>query len=60
MGLNTLKAFWSDESGATAIEYGLLVALLAIACIAGFRAVSGASGGSWDNTSTEVIDAMTP
>jgi pilus assembly protein Flp/PilA len=29
------RAFWSDERGATAIEYGLMVSLIAVALIAG-------------------------
>ncbi|MBE5073002.1 Flp family type IVb pilin [Erythrobacteraceae bacterium E2-1 Yellow Sea] len=28
-----LRALWHDQSGATAIEYGLIVALIAIAMI---------------------------
>lgn len=32
--LNTLKRFWSDESGATMVEYAVLVALIALAVIA--------------------------
>jgi len=29
----TLKKFWADESGATAIEYGLIAAGIALAII---------------------------
>jgi pilus assembly protein Flp/PilA len=29
----TLKKFWTDESGATAIEYGLIAAGIALAII---------------------------
>jgi len=36
---NTFIRFCKDESGATAIEYGLIAALIAVAAIAGFRAV---------------------
>jgi len=28
-----ISRFWSDESGATAIEYGLIVALIAVVII---------------------------
>jgi pilus assembly protein Flp/PilA len=28
-----LKRFWEDESGASAVEYGLLVALIAVVII---------------------------
>ena len=37
--LNTFIRFCKDESGATAIEYGLIAALIAVAAIAGFQAV---------------------
>ena len=32
----TIKAFLSDDQGATAIEYGLLAALIAVAAISSF------------------------
>ncbi len=31
----SFKTFWADEEGATAIEYGLLAALIALAITAG-------------------------
>jgi len=38
--MNTLFArFVKDESGATAIEYGLIAALISVAVIAGVRAI---------------------
>jgi len=37
--MNMLKKFVKDESGATAIEYGLIAALIAIAIIAGARTI---------------------
>jgi pilus assembly protein Flp/PilA len=33
------KHFWNDESGATAIEYGLIAALIAVVIITGVTAV---------------------
>jgi pilus assembly protein Flp/PilA len=30
-----MKRFWNDESGATAVEYGLMVALIAVVIIIG-------------------------
>ena len=35
----TLKRIWMNEEGATAIEYGLIAALIAIAAIAAFQLV---------------------
>ena len=37
--LTTLNAFAKDESGATAIEYGLIAALIALGLIAGLTAI---------------------
>ncbi len=34
-----IQRMLKDESGATAIEYGLIAALIAVAAIAGFQAV---------------------
>jgi pilus assembly protein Flp/PilA len=36
---STLRRLWRDEAGATAIEYGLIAALIAVAAIAAFRLV---------------------
>jgi pilus assembly protein Flp/PilA len=37
--LPTLRRLARDENGATAIEYGLIAALIAVAAIAAFRLV---------------------
>jgi len=52
-----IKLF-SDHRGATAIEYGLIVALIVIAIIGGMSALGGASGGMWGNMSTQVNSAL--
>jgi pilus assembly protein Flp/PilA len=36
-----IAAFFADESGATAIEYGLMTGLVAVAAIAAFVAFGG-------------------
>jgi pilus assembly protein Flp/PilA len=35
----TMKKLWKNEDGATAIEYGLIAALIAVAAIAAFQLV---------------------
>jgi pilus assembly protein Flp/PilA len=40
--LKTLKTFVKDESGATAIEYGLIAALVAVGLIAALSALGTA------------------
>jgi len=37
--MNAITRFWSDESGATAIEYGLLASLIAVVIIAAVKLV---------------------
>ena len=46
------RALRSNERGATAIEYGLIVALIAVVCISGMRALGGGSGGMWGKLQT--------
>ena len=37
--MQKLNTFWHDQQGATAIEYGLIAALVAVAVIAGASAL---------------------
>lgn len=46
--------FVKDEDGATAIEYGLIAALIAVAIIAAIRLV----GGNLSNTFSEVASNL--
>lgn len=48
------QRFWRDESGATAIEYGLIVALISVALIT----VVGNVGGRIQETFTRIADAL--
>jgi len=45
-----LARFAQDESGATAIEYGLIAALIGVAIVTGARAI----GGSLDTLFTDI------
>lgn len=40
-----LARFVADEQGATAIEYGLIAALMAVVIISGLTALGGETGG---------------
>ena len=57
-GLNairrTFRSLGVDSRGATAIEYGLIAALIAVASISGFRALGGGAGGMWSNIAGEI------
>ena len=37
----TIRKFWADETGATAIEYGLIAGLVSVAAIAALTAMGG-------------------
>ena len=48
----------ADQSGATAIEYGLIAALIAVACISGLQTLGGGTGGLWGKISDRTENAM--
>jgi pilus assembly protein Flp/PilA len=52
--MKTLKTLWKDESGATAIEYGLIAALVSVAAITALSAM----GGALDTMFTTVSDLL--
>ena len=52
----SFKTFWADEDGATAIEYGLLASLIALAITVG----AGALCGSLNNLFNDIADRLTP
>ncbi len=49
--------FLKDESGATAIEYGLIAALIAVAIIGGARSVGTSIDAKFDTVASEVDGA---
>lgn len=42
-----LRKLRADRRGATAIEYGLIAALIVIAMMAGLSTLGGGAGGMW-------------
>ncbi|MEJ7776264.1 MAG: Flp family type IVb pilin [Sphingomicrobium sp.] len=48
----------ADGRGATAVEYGLIAALIVVAMIGGLAALGGGTGGMWTELSTTVADAI--
>jgi len=53
---NLMNRFIKDESGATAIEYGLIAALIAVALIVGATAVGNSLNTKFNEVS-QAIDA---
>jgi pilus assembly protein Flp/PilA len=48
----------ADRRGATAIEYGLIVALIVVAMMAGLQSMGGGVGGMWTRINTNMATAM--
>lgn len=47
-----------DQSGATAIEYGLIAGLIVIGLIAGLSSMGGGTSGMWTMISGEATNHM--
>lgn len=47
-----------DEGGATAIEYGLIVALIAVVVLGAVQLLGTSSGDSWAASWTKISDAI--
>ncbi|MGF1592103.1 MAG: Flp family type IVb pilin [Kiloniellaceae bacterium] len=56
--INTIKSFLSDESGATAIEYGLIAALVSVAAIAALGSLGNSLGTMFNSVADELGDAV--
>jgi pilus assembly protein Flp/PilA len=50
--MERIKNFFSDESGASAVEYGLLVAVLAVGLIASMNTLKNAISAAFGRAST--------
>jgi pilus assembly protein Flp/PilA len=48
----------ADMRGATAVEYGLIVALIVIAMMSGLSALGGGANGMWGKLSNQVQNNM--
>lgn len=56
---NSAIRFYRNDSGATAVEYGLILGLMTIALIGAIGATGSGTGDKWDGVSNQVGDAMT-
>lgn len=57
--MTTIKRFLDDESGATAIEYGLIAALIAVGIIAAATTLGSGLSGLFNKISTK-LDVTVP
>lgn len=52
--MTILRKLWSDESGATAIEYGLIAALIAVAVMTTVSGLGGQLNTTFSKTSSRL------
>lgn len=53
-----LKRLVDDQSGATAVEYGVILALIVIAMIAALQSVANSTIDMWGNVESKSVSAM--
>lgn len=53
-----LFRFGDSDAGATAIEYALIVALIAMTCISAFAGLGGSNNASWQKTADQAANVM--
>lgn len=58
--MNLFKKFVADESGATAIEYGLIAALMAVVVIAAIGMIGGPLKDTFENIGETLTGQSTP
>ena len=55
--MKIIKTLFRDETGATAIEYGLIAALIAVAAIAAMQGLGGALQATFNTTSSSMASS---
>jgi pilus assembly protein Flp/PilA len=56
--LRVWQCFRSDEDGATAVEYAVMIALIVTVCIASVGQLAGATGQSFNDTAAAILGAF--
>ena len=57
-GLNTLKRFFKDDFGGTAIEYGLIGALVSVFAITALSAMGDGVAAAFDISASAIEDVL--
>jgi pilus assembly protein Flp/PilA len=52
--INAVKGFVKDDSGASMVEYGLMVALVAAACVTAVTALGTAVSGKFNSVASSI------
>lgn len=56
--MKLFKSLLRDEDGPTAVEYGVMLAMIVIACIGAVHAMANATAQSFDESATELADVL--
>ena len=56
--MRLIRRFLAGESGATAIEYGLIVALISLAIVGALGATGTSVGDMWNDNANKVTEAL--
>jgi pilus assembly protein Flp/PilA len=57
-GHELVLRFLREDRGTTAIEYGLIAALVAVGMLVGLKALGDGNASSWGNTANTIANAM--
>ena len=57
--MKTIRKFFKNNKGATAIEYGLIAALIAVAAIAAMQGLRNSLNKTFNNVSTKLNASAT-
>ena len=56
--MRSIRRFLAETSGATAIEYGLIAALISMAILIGVGATGNSVGDKWNNNASRLIEGL--
>ncbi len=56
--ISHLKRFLRDESGPTAVEYGVMLALIVVVCIGSVNLMADATADSFDSSANAIASAF--
>jgi pilus assembly protein Flp/PilA len=56
--MTALRRFIKDETGATAIEYGLIASLIALAIVSGVGALADALEELWNGNNSKIAQGL--
>jgi len=52
--MDLYKAFWKDEDGPTAVEYAIMLSLIAVVCIVAVRSIGTSSSSTFNKVATSI------